>query len=294
MRTKHATAPANLLPIALILALAPPALSAPRLLAQTPSTPADAQPTAASPATPPGPSSSPNEASGFEVATIKPSDPDLPGGKIWGTDGRRLQTRNSHLKWLIQWAYGIQGSQIVEAPDWSESFRFDVMGEIEGTKVASDPEWRIAMQKLLADRFQLQFHHETREMPAYVLVTAKGGPKLTRSDPEKDLAPILSFQGAPGQTMRGFGRDVTLGQYFGEVQRLTLDRPLSDQTGITGTFNITMLFTRAGGDPSAPEVPDAPPDIFGAVQEQLGLELKKTTAPVDVLVIDHAEKPSLD
>jgi uncharacterized protein (TIGR03435 family) len=169
-----------------------------------------------------------------------------------------------------------------------------VAGEIEGPNIPTNPEWRFAMQKLLADRFQLQFHHETREMPAYALVIARGGPKLTKSDPEKDLAPILSFAGAPGQTMRGYGRDVTLTQYFGEVQRLSLDRPLIDQTGITGRFNITMMFKRAGGDPAAPEEPDAAPEIFTAVQEQLGLELKKTTAPVDVLVIDHAEKPSLD
>jgi len=230
----------------------------------------------------------------FEVATIKPSDPANCCGRTWSRQGRRLSTNNTYLKWLILWAYGIQDKQVVGGPAWMDVDRFDVNGEIEGTKVPTDPEWRVVMQKLLADRFQLQFHHETREMSAYALTIAKGGPKLTKSDPEKDRETFLSFNGGVGQTMGGYGQDVTLRQYFGEMQRLVLDRPVVDRTGLTGTYNIQIRFTREdAGSLGMMQLPDnAEPNIFTALGEQLGLKLEGVKAPVDVLVIDHVEKPS--
>jgi len=230
----------------------------------------------------------------FEVATIKPSDPAACCARTWGRQGRRLSTNNTYLKWLILWAYGVQDKQVVGGPAWMDVDRFDVVGEIEGTKVPTDPEWRVAMQKLLADRFHLQFHHEIREMSAYALTIAKGGPKLTKSDPEKDSEPSLGFSGGVGQTMRGYGRDVTLRQYLGEVQRLVLDRPLVDRTGITGTYDIQIEFTREdAGSLGLMQLPDnAAPNLFTALDQQLGLKLEGVKAPVDVLVIDHAEPPS--
>ncbi len=232
----------------------------------------------------------------FEVATIKPSDPADCCARTWSRQGRRLSTNNTYLRWLIMWAYGVQAKQIVGGPAWMDVDRFNVNGEIEGTKAPTDPEWRVAMQKLLADRFQLQFHHETREMSAYALSIARGGPKLIKSDPEKDVEPMLGFGGGVGQTMRGYGRDVTLGQFFGDVQRLVLDRPVVDHTGITGTYNIQIEFTREGEDSlGMTQLPDdAAPNLITALEQQLGLKLEKVKAPVDVLVIDRAEKPSAD
>jgi uncharacterized protein (TIGR03435 family) len=230
----------------------------------------------------------------FEVATIKPSDPAACCARTWSRRGRRFSTNNTYLKWLILWAYGIQDKQVVGGPAWIDVDRFDVAGEIDGTKAPTDPEWRVAMQKLLADRFQLQFHHEAREMSAYALTIARGGPKLTKSDPEKDTEPVLGFSGGVGQTMGGYGRDVTLQQYFGDVQRLVLDRPVVDRTGLTGTYNIQLRFTREdAGSLGMMQLPDnAAPNLFTALDEQLGLKLEGVKAPVDVLVIDHAEPPS--
>ena len=230
----------------------------------------------------------------FEVATIKPSDPAACCARTWSRNGRRFATTNTYLQWLIQWAYGLQAKQIVGGPAWMEQDRFDIAGEIEGTKIPTDPEWRIAVQKLLADRFQLQFHHESRVMSAYALSVTRGGPKLTKSDPEKDREPMLAFNGGVGTTMNGYGRDVTIGAYFADVQRLVLDRPVIDRTSITGTYNILLTFTRE--DPEAlgmMQLPDnAAPNLITALSEQLGLKLEGVKAPVDVLVIDHVEKPS--
>jgi uncharacterized protein (TIGR03435 family) len=149
------------------------------------------------------------------------------------------------------------------------------------------------MQKLLADRFQLQFHHETREMAAYALVIAKGGPKLKKDDGDP-MPEATGFGGSPGHTMMGWGRNVTIGQYFGELQRLALDLPVVDRTGLSGTFNIQLMFTREDlQSVGMTDLPDGvPPNIFDALQQQLGLKLEKVKAPVDVLVIDHAEPPS--
>jgi uncharacterized protein (TIGR03435 family) len=104
----------------------------------------------------------------FEVATIKPSDPAACCARTWNRNGRHFGTNNTNLRWLIRWAYGLNDKQIVGGPAWMDEDRFDVSGEIEGTGTPTDREWRVAVQNLLTERFQLQFHHEIREMPAYV------------------------------------------------------------------------------------------------------------------------------
>jgi len=236
----------------------------------------------------------PNASPEFEVATVKPSDPANCCARTWHRDARRFFTNNTSLKWLIRWAYGLNDKQIVGGPAWLDVDRFDVTGQIEGTKPANDQECRIAMQKLLADRFQLQFHHESREMSAYALSIARGGPKLTKSDPEKDQEPVISLSGGVGQTMRGYARDVTLAVFLGDLQRIALDRPIVDRTGLSGTYNIQLEFTREDiGSLGMTQLPDnAAPNLITALNEQLGLKLEGVKVPVDVLVIDRAEPPS--
>jgi uncharacterized protein (TIGR03435 family) len=230
----------------------------------------------------------------FEVATIKPSDPDKCCGRTYRRDGKQFTTHNTYLRWLIQWAYGVQANQIVGGPGWMDMDRYDVVGEIKGTGAPTDREWRVAVQNLLADRFQLKFHHEIKEMPAYALTIARGGAKLTKSDPQKNPVPRIMFGGAGGHTMNGTGRDVTLKDFMGEVQRLALDRPVVDRTGITGTYDIELAFTREDSNSlGMRQLPDsAAPNLFTALEQQLGLKLEGVKAPVDVLVIDRAEPPS--
>jgi uncharacterized protein (TIGR03435 family) len=235
-----------------------------------------------------------NAGPSFEVATIKRSDPANCCARTWNFEGRKLSTNNTSLQWLIKWAYGLQDKQVVGGPEWMGVDRYDITGQAAETQTVTAKDARLLMQKLLADRFQLKFHHETREMSAYLLTVAHGGAKLTKSDPKVDTEPRLGFSGAVGETMHGFGRDVTLGEFMGEVQRVALDRPVVDRTGITGTYNFDFQFTREGlNSLGMTELPDnAAPNLLTALDQQLGLKLQAEKAPVDVIVIDHAEPPS--
>jgi uncharacterized protein (TIGR03435 family) len=229
----------------------------------------------------------------FEVATVKPSDPAACCARTFSQNGRRFRSTNTNLKWLLQWAYSLQPKQIVGGPLWIDQDRFEIAGEIDGTDTPTNLQWRVAVQKLLTERFNIQLHHEKREMSAYKLVVAKGGPKLTKDD--GDTKPESTWlNGGIGQTMNAYGQNVTLPQFFGEVQRLASDKPIVDQTGLTGTYTIKLSFTRE--DPQSMGMTsladDAAPNLFDAIPQQLGLKLEGTKIPVDVLVIDHAEQPS--
>jgi len=230
----------------------------------------------------------------FEVATIKPSDPKNCCGFFWTVDGMQFRTGNTNLRWLIRFAYGLNDKQIVGGPEWPDQDLYDVTGRFEGTNPPTDPQCRIALQRLLLERFGLTFHHESREMSAYVLTAPRGAAKLTRSDPKKDMEKELIFSRTTGKTMHGLGRDVSLHDFMGEIQRLSLNRPVADRTGITGNFDMDIDFTWE--DPNSlgmTELPDdAAPNLLTAINQQLGLKLEVAKAPVDVLVIDRVEKPS--
>lgn len=171
--------------------------------------------------------------------------------------------------------------------------RFDVTGEVDGDLTPNDRQWKLAVQKLLIERFRLQIHHETRVMPAFALVIAKGGPKLTPGDGNVKAHMHMGFRGAVGHMMYGYGVNASIGDFIGELQRIVMARPIVDETGLTGVYNIKLLFIRE--DPDAlgmTQLPDtSAPNLLNALQQQLGLKLKGTKAPVDVVVIDHAEPP---
>lgn len=229
----------------------------------------------------------------FEVATIKPSDPAKCCSRGWGRNGRRFLAVNMNLKYLIQWAWSLQGNQVAGGPSWIDHARFDIAGEIDGDGIPNDHQWKTAVQKLLIDRFQLRLHHEKREMPAFALVIAKGGPKLTPGDGNVKAHQSMGFIGAPGQTMHGYGVNASIGDFIGELQRIVMARPIVDETGLKGVYNINFVFTREDRNAlGMTQLPDtAAPNLLDALPQQLGLKLKDTKAPVDVIVIDHVEPP---
>jgi uncharacterized protein (TIGR03435 family) len=231
----------------------------------------------------------------FEVATIRPTKPDT-DGKFFRVNGRRFSTLNTSLTELITFAYGLQSKQIVNAPDWMQSAKWDLDAQPDGEGQPNDKQWKTMLQKLLVERFKLTSHHEKKELSVYALVVGKNGPKLTKSEGDPS--------GLPGLFFRGLGdlpaRNANMGDFAGVLQGAVLDRPVLDQTGLKGRFDFVLKwtpdetqFTSFGIKIPPPSDPaSAPPGLFNAIQEQLGLKLDSTKAPVDVLVIDHVEKPS--
>ena len=221
----------------------------------------------------------------FEVATIKPSNRDL-GLSSWGMQGGRLTTVNAPMMRLIEQAYDLQPQQVMNAPPWLTSERYDITAKPDTPGLPSEDQARTMLQKLLADRLRLKVHREQRELSAYAMTVAKGGLKIKNS--AGDTA------GPRGQMSMGGGhaivnyRNVALGELAGILQQ-QLDRPVIDQTGLEGKWDIELKWTP--GDSLSGEGGDEPP-LLTAIQQQLGLKLVARKALVPVLVIDHVEKPS--
>jgi bla regulator protein BlaR1 len=258
----------------------------------------------------------------FEVATVKlmktEATVSLSAGAATGgvgaapltVGGEKIQTsvRMSYdegpasdrvrLRWkakmLIEIAYGLRiGSEdrVVGGPDWidSDADRYDVQGKIDDATYAAmkampaadrNRQINLMEQALLADRFQLKVHFETRQLPVYALVLAKGGPKLAAAKP--DETPLLTGTGDGANNVLT-GQALTMS----ELVRSPLLRPegrmVVDQTGLKGRYDFTMK--------SATGVDADGPSLFTAIEEQLGLKLVSTKAPLEVIVVDHVERP---
>jgi bla regulator protein blaR1 len=252
----------------------------------------------------------------YEVASIRPDKSGDPRFKIMSTaDGF---SANTTLQALIRLAYGVEDNQISGAPKWVNSDKYEVEAKMDGATTAeldklsddqSEPARERMLQALLEDRFKLMLHRETKELPVYSLIVAKNGPKLQQTKPgEPDGDGRTGPDGRPavgGHFMR-MGRGQLDGHSLGMadfVRLLTqqLGRTVVDKTGLRGNYNFTLKWTPddseplgfkepAGGQGSPPD--SLGPSIFTAVQEQLGLKLESQKGPVEILVIDHVEKPS--
>jgi uncharacterized protein (TIGR03435 family) len=209
-----------------------------------------------------------------------------------------LNTTNTSVSDLIKFAYDLHPRQI-KGPAWIEAEKFDITGKPDVPGMPNGKQLKSMVQKLLADRFQLTFHREKKELSVYAIAIAKNGAKITKS--ESNPLNLPGFGGGP----RGLNvRNATMAEFASMLQANILDQPVVDQTGFGATrYDFTLKWTPdaaqlaqlGGSGPNAtPPVdnPDAPPDLFTAFQQQLGLKLESTKAPVDVLVIDRVEKPS--
>ena len=235
--------------------------------------------------------------SSFDVATIRLSNPDMPGRQFMAK-GHQFLTINTTLNDLITFAYGLHVRQIVNAPAWAASVKFDLDGKVAGENQPDDRQWKVMIQKLLEDRFKLTFHLESRELPVYELTVGKNGPKLTETKADPSSLPGMGF--------RGFGNmpvsNATMADFAAMMQGSVLDRPVIDRTGLKQRYDFVLKWTPddsqfIGMRPPAMPTPgsdtaDAPPALFTAIQEQLGLKLESARAPVDVMIVDHVEKPA--
>ena len=222
----------------------------------------------------------------FEVATIKPHDP-ASHHSGWEVAGNRVGMFDYSVAQLIAFSYSINRRQIVNGPGWIGDDRYDVDGKSDAQIEPNLTQQREMIQKLLADRFNLRFHREKRELPVYAIRIARGGPKLVAArDPS--ASPQEHSEGHGFETTQTYtSADLA---YFILVRQLFADRPLVDQTGLTGRYDFKLNYSYNETD-STP-APNAPPGLFTAIQEQLGLKLQPTKALVDVFVIDHVDPPS--
>lgn len=231
----------------------------------------------------------------FEVATIKPSKPDAPG-KLFTVQGDRFKTINTTMIDLISFAYDVQQKQIVGGPDWMSTAKFDIAAQPDVPGTPNSKQLKTMLQKLLADRFQLKFHREKKELSAYVLSVAKNGPKLKKSQGDPKGLPGLFFRGLGVLTVT----NATMGDFAHLMQAAVLDRPVVDQTGLQDKYDFLLKWTpdesQFGGMgikvPPPSDAADAPPPLFTAIQEQIGLKLEAGKASVEVLALDHIEQPS--
>ncbi len=249
----------------------------------------------------------------FEVSTVKPSNPDKPGGMLIVSQ-HDFQTEGQTLKSLIKFAYGLNfgGEQLISGgPSWIGSAKFDIFAkEDEETSAAlqklpneqRNVQLQSMVRALLAERFKLKVHTEKKELPVYAMTMAKGGSKMTVSvPPAAGAAPPPPGQGwsgikrtGPGQ-MEGRNLDLQLlGNVLG-MQPEIGGRMVIDKTGLTGKYSFLLKWTpdagMGGGDAGAPADASAP-SLFTALQEELGLKLEATKAPVDTIVIDSVEMPT--
>jgi uncharacterized protein (TIGR03435 family) len=226
----------------------------------------------------------------FEVATIKPAVP-VESGKpsaFFSAQGRHYSAKSVTLVDLIKYAYTLVPRQIQGAPDWADTTRFDIAGEPDTEGRPNIVQIQEMYQKLLADRFKLSFRRVNKQLSVYALKPEEGGPKVAKSSGgPTDRQYILANPGPHGGGTLTFVNE-PMARLVSNLMAYITDRQVVDQTGLTGRYDFSLTFAP---DPLAPDAGTAP-DIFHAVQQQLGLKLQPTNAPVEVIVIDHVEPPS--
>jgi bla regulator protein blaR1 len=237
----------------------------------------------------------------FEVASIKKNTEGkgvsfgpMPGGRL-------IAVNNPAMNFIVN-AFDVRPYQIVGAPDWTRTDRYDMEAKTEGN--ATSAQMMPMLRALLEDRFKLKVHRETREMPVFILTLTKNGLKVPLSTaacrtfnpnvppppPNADGTPIRwcnnLLTGTPDGNMRWRAQNVGMAGVSGALSS-ALGRAVIDKTGFTGTIDVDVVFSRDGvsGD-------DSPPVLSTVLQDQLGLKIESGKGPVEVLVIDHVERPS--
>jgi uncharacterized protein (TIGR03435 family) len=247
----------------------------------------------------------------FEVASVKPDHAGAGGSSIRIAPGGRLTASNASLRSLITAAYQVRDFQVVGGPAWIDSDRFDI--EAKGQGSAGGEQISQMLQALLAERFQLLIHRETREMPGYVLRVGKNGPKLSAAGesgcfdagagvpppaPQPRQPPFRPCGGFNLARDRMDGAKVTMARLASVLSRV-LGRSVVDRTGLDGIYDVSLRWTAdetqgflAPVEPVAAIADGSGISLFSALSEQLGLRLEAQKGPVEVIAIDRALRPS--
>jgi uncharacterized protein (TIGR03435 family) len=234
----------------------------------------------------------------FAAATIKASPPNKPGKGFGFRDGHFV-TMNTNLNDLIAFAYGLHTMQIIDGPPWLGTDLYDIEAKPDTEGQPSLKQMQMMVQKLMADRFKLAFHHDKKELSAYVITVASGGPKMTKSTAGPNDPPGFRFGGL-GDLMV---KNLSVADFAAFMQSVVMDKPVVDQTGLPDRYDFDLKWTPDDSQfaqfketstkvPPPTDDPNAPPALYAAMQAQLGLKMGPAQVPDDVVVIDHVEKPS--
>ena len=228
----------------------------------------------------------------YDVVSIKPDRSDTGRVSIHIDDGI-FDALNVSLKNMILSAYNLKGPQLFGLPKWGDSAHFDIKAKIihpdkNVLEALTSDQFQSMQQPILTDRFQLKFHHEMKLLPVYELVILKGEPKFQEATP----AELKGEQGVGVHNRRMVGTAVPIASLTEELSR-QVQRVVVDKTGLTSMYSFQLTWSPDDAPPPAPDV-TAPPDIFTALQEQLGLKLQPGKEMIDTFVIDHVELPSED
>jgi uncharacterized protein (TIGR03435 family) len=262
----------------------------------------------AAPQAQPGPS--------FEVASVKQLDdkqglgPDLSfvgtAGNPFKISGNRI-ILNGTLHAFIAAAYSVKDYQVSGVPAWADSFMFNITAQSPNPAEATQDQARVMLRSLLADRFQVKFHRESKVLPVYYLVQSKASKKLTPAGPDETFSWNVTPE--PGGGMRSKATNESIGDFV-QLVGASADRPVINKTGITGFIDYDIVYdpeppsaarsAEGGGVRQAPRKGAPNPEaldylnraVLEAIQDQLGLKLQSAKDTVEILVIDHAERPS--
>ena len=232
----------------------------------------------------------------FQVATIKPSAPGTE--RVTQIRGNRFATEGTTLLDLLLYAYSVHPSQIIGGPDWLRTEKFDLLADPETDQRPSSPEMKAMVARLLGERFHLVLRREQQQLPVYALVPTGSGIKFKPTEGEAKSSLTATGGFIPPGTLAV--RNGTLNDLAAFLQRFApteVTRPVVDQTGIAGHFDFDLHFTplspaqhTQAAEPDT--TPNLPPPLFTAIQEQLGLKLEPTRAPIEVLRVESVTEPS--
>ncbi len=230
----------------------------------------------------------------FEVASVRPHvGPPPTGGGKFSISGSRLTVELFGLAALIRFAYDVQPYQVPGAAALDRTY-YDIVADAGDGRTRTRDEFRPLMQALLADRFKLQVHRESKEMPVYALIVDPKGSKLKENAPgaEADARPVWHSNGTRGRALIRSCPKCTM-QQFADIIRDNdgMDRPVIDKTGLTGTYHIELTFVPQNRMGPGGEIGPDEVDIFAALRE-LGLRLEPQKSSIELLIIDHSEKPA--
>jgi len=237
----------------------------------------------------------------FDVATIKPNDSGHASMDGIGFNARNLIARNASLVDLISFAYDVQVKQVAGGPDWINKDRYDITATPDTPGLPTVTQMKTMVQKLLADRFKLTFHKDKREMSAYVLTVAKTGTKLKPTE-IAGPGPGFGLQPKPNGVSMPV-RNATMTEFTNVLQMMVLDRPVVNETALKDHYDFVLTFMpddsqfnghapQINGQAPKADAADAFPSLYAAIQEQLGLKLEAQKTAVEVIAIDHVDKPS--